>query len=182
MSIGPIGDLGETSTAISQQAQFIAQQNQVRTQQAQDAADQQARLADQATLAADQAQRTVLARQDERQAQLEAQAEAQQRADDRQAALEAFGIQQAQLQDVILADQDLQATSSNQEVTADQNLTDQPSFDQTAVNALLNGNSTVGTVQDALDEFQQLDDATGLEVSQVTVTLTQSGNEIDTQL
>ncbi len=67
-------------------------------------------------------------------------------------------------------------------MTADQNPTDQQSFDQAAVNALLNGNSTVGTVQDALDEFQQLEDATGLEVSQVTVTLTQSGNSIDTQL
>ncbi len=178
MSIGPIGDLGETSTAISQQAQFIAQQNQLRTQQAQTATDEQARLDAQAQQT-DATQRAVLARQDERQAQLEAQAEAQQRADDRQAALEAFGIQQAQLQDVILADQDLQAT---QEVTADQNPTDQQSFDQAAVNALLNGNSTVGTVQDALDEFQQLEDATGLEVSQVTVTLTQSGNSIDTQL
>lgn len=179
MSIGPIGDLGETSTAISQQAQFLAQQNQLRTQQAQDAADLQSRQADQAALSADQAQRATLAQQDQRQAQLEAQAEAQQRADDRQAALEAFGIQQAQVQDAILADQDLQAT---QEVTAAQNNPDQQSFDQTAVNALLNGHSTVGTVQDALDEFQQLEDATGLAVSQVTVTLTQSGSEIDTQL
>ncbi len=105
-------------------------------------------------------------------------------ADANQAALEAFGIQQAQLQDVILADQALEAS---QEVTADQNRVDQQQaldrqLDQSAVNAFLNENTTVSSVQEALQEFQQMEEVTGLEVSSVTVTLTQSGSEIDTQL
>ncbi|GLY19301.1 hypothetical protein LWF15_04560 [Kineosporia rhizophila] len=179
MTVGPIGDLGETSTAISQQAQFLAQQNELRTQEAQAATDLQARLADRG-----EAQQATLDRQAEREAQLVAQQEAQQRADANQAALEAFGIQQAQLQDVILADQALEAS---QEVTADQNRVDQQQaldrqLDQSAVNAFLNENTTVSSVQEALQEFQQMEEVTGLEVSSVTVTLTQSGSEIDTQL
>ncbi|GAB3246979.1 hypothetical protein [Kineosporia babensis] len=180
MSIGPIGDLGETSTAIGQQAQFLAQQNELRTQNAQALTDQQARLANQAQRT-DSAQQAVLDRQDERQIQLEAQLEAQQRADDIQASLETFGIQQAQLQDQILIDQGLEAS---QEVIADQNDLSavQQGLDQTAVDAFLNENTTVSSVSEAIEEFQQIEDATGLQVSEMTVTFTQSGSEIDTQL
>ncbi len=181
MTVGPIGDLGETSTAISQQAQFLAQQNELRTQNAQEVSDQQARLDTQAQRA-DSAQQAILDRQDERAAQLEAQQEAQQRADDIQASLDAFGIQQAQLQDQILVDQGLEAT---QEVIADQDqnaLALQQGFDQTAVNAFLNENTTVSSVSEALEEFQQIEQATGLEMTEMTVTFTQSGSEIDTQL
>jgi hypothetical protein len=164
MSIGPIGDLGDSSTAISQQIQA-----------------QQARLLEQANQT-DATQQAILDRQDERQAQLEAELEAQQRTDDRQAALQAFGIQRAQLQDTILANQDLQAA---QETRADQVADEQQSFDQAALDALLNnnGNTTIATVQDALDEFGQFDDTNAVQVSQVQVTLTaSSGSDIDTQL
>ncbi|GAA3592195.1 hypothetical protein GCM10022223_03580 [Kineosporia mesophila] len=166
MTIGPIGDLGETATAVSQQAQFLAQQNELR-------------LNDQ-SVQGQQAQQAILDRQDERQAQLQAQLEAQNRADDRQAALEAIGVQRAQLQDQLLAEQDLQATT---EVINDQNAIDQQrSLDQAAVSTFLNPNTTVNSVEEAIDEFQQLGDTTGLQVSQVQVTLTRTGSEIDTQL
>ncbi|MCD5351243.1 hypothetical protein [Kineosporia mesophila] len=164
MSIGPIGDPGDPSTAIGQQIQA-----------------QQARLLDRANQT-DATQQATLERQDERQAQLEAELAARQRIDDRQAALQAFGIQRAQLQDAILADQDLQAV---QETRADQVAADQRSFDQTALDALLNnnGNSTIATVQDALDEFGQFDEADQLPVAQAQVTLTSStGSDVDTQL
>lgn len=180
MTIGPIGNLGDTATAISEQATALAEQNALRTQQAREATDRQAQLTEQASQA-QQSQQAVLDRLDERQAQLEAQQDAQQRADDIQAQLEAFGLQRAQLQDAILADQDLQAT---QEVIADQNTAGQPqSLDQTALNAFLNNNNTtVGTLQDAMDEFQQMEDATGMEVSEVTVTLTRTGAQVDNRL
>lgn len=182
MTVGPIGDLGETSTAISQQAQFLAQQNELRTQNARELTDQQARQTDAANQA-DQAQQAVLDRQDERRAQLEAQLDAQLRADDNRAALEAFGIQQAQLQDQILADQALDATL---EVSADQDtlnpISPQLGTDQSAVDAFLNENTTVSSIEEALSEFQQIEDATGLQVSEMTVTFTQAGSEIDTQL
>ncbi len=176
----PIGNLGDTATAISEQATALAEQNALRTQQAREATDRQAQLTEQASQA-QQSQQAVLDRLDERQAQLEAQQDAQQRADDIQAQLEAFGLQRAQLQDAILADQDLQAT---QEVIADQNTAGQPqSLDQTALNAFLNNNNTtVGTLQDAMDEFQQMEDATGMEVSEVTVTLTRTGAQVDNRL
>jgi hypothetical protein len=171
MTVGPIGDLGETSTAISQQAQFLAQQNETRTQEAQDLTDRAAQ--------ADSAQQAILDRQDERRAQLEAQQEAQLRADDNRAALEAFGIQQAQLQDQILADQALEAS---QEVSADQDAVQmQQGMDQSAVNAFLNENTTVSSIEEALGEFQQFEDATGMQMTEVSVTFS-SGSEIDTQL
>ncbi|WP_285595650.1 hypothetical protein [Kineosporia sp. NBRC 101731] len=179
MTIGPIGDLGETATAISQQAQFLAQQNELRTQNAREATDRQAQLTGQ-SIQGQQAQQAILDRQDERQAQLQAQLEAQNRADDRRAALEAIGVQRAQLQDQLLAEQDLQATT---EVINDQNAIDQQrSFDQAAVSTFLNPSTTVNSVEEAIDEFQQLGDTTGLQVSQVQVTLTRTGSEIDTQL
>jgi len=176
MTVGPIGDLAETSTSISQQAQLLADRN---AQQAQvdnaTQVEQDQRAADDAqALQAQQSQQTILDRVAERQAQLEAEQEAQERADAIQAQLEAVGIQRAQLQDEILADRDLQAT---QEAVANQNTIAQQSLDQAAVNSLLN-NSTVNDPQEAIDEFQQMQLA---EVS-VTATFTHTGSAIDTRL
>ncbi|MDP9830469.1 hypothetical protein [Kineosporia succinea] len=166
MSIGPVSSSVGTSTVIDQQAQMMEQASTT-----------------------DATQQAVLDRQEERRAQLEAQLQAQQRVEDRQAALDAYGIQQARLQDAILADQDLQATQEAvQEARADQAVTAEQSFDEAAVNALLNnnGNATIATVQDALSEFGQFSTADTEQIPQVqvtsTVTATTTGSDIDTRL
>jgi hypothetical protein len=168
VSIDPIGGAGASSAA-----QILAEQDILRTQQAR-ATSEANRI--------DAAQQAILDRQTELEAQMQAQLEAQQRTQDRQEALEAFGIQQARVQDAIRAEQDLQAAL---ELSADEAADRQQSFEQAALDALLsnNGNTTIATVQDALDEFGQFGDAAGTQTAGTQATITAStGSSIDSQL
>lgn len=155
MTVGPIGDLGQTSGTSGDPAQN-------------------------STAVPSRAEKEIQARQAERHAQLESLREAQLRADEIQAQLEALGIQRAQLQDELLAEQGLQST---QEVIADQNiLALQPGSDRAALSAFLSSSTMVDGIESMPEGLWQLVSSPGRTADRSAVAFARTGATVDAQL